>query len=256
MKTKLIFSIILTLFLAASCKKEYPPIPPTEPVVKYLSRILDIDSSYIYESCVWDLQYRLKKYNTKGYGHPEYTFHYDSSNFLSRIDLFHYYYGYGSYLVYWKDRKELDCIDFYLYNSAPPFSDSTLESQYTYHYDQYHRCIEIEREHIGHYHTSYFLEWDQNDNIKNLYYFYKNDERYGKSYFINNASYDDKCNPYSKFPEIPILHYSGLLYNPSQNNPLENHSDIRYDYDESDYPIRQYSIQDNMETLLFIFEYK
>lgn len=220
--------------------------------MKYLAKIISSDASDIAESCTWDADNRLEAYYTALQPLQEMTFHYDSSGLVSKIDCYYWEYGYGYYLLNWKNDKEIDYIDFYLNNNRPPFFDSifNFESRYTYTYDYLHRCKEIYRE--GTWNIQFYLEWE-NNNITKLYEIY-----YGDTvYYVKHLSYDDKPSIYNAFPSIPVMHFSGLLFNPSLNNPLSNRSyPFDYDYDEDGYPIRWYIIKDEIKTPMFDIEYK
>ena len=234
--------VAMIMAIAVSCTPPPDPKPPSEQKMKYLSKIIsagrDPATNYFFESCTWDEKGRLKTFmHRHSYEAPDLIFFYDSLDRVCRINYNDRIYGYGYYLCYWKNEKELDSVNFYNARGAFPYpvhdSLSVLVVRYLYTYDSHQRCTQITKIFAVNSGTSVFsLEWD-GENIAKF-------EPSGDISSIIQGPYDDKYSIYSAFPKFPLMFYSTMAYNPSYNNSLMNCS---YDYDEDGYPIRMYTFE-------------
>ncbi|MCL2510622.1 MAG: hypothetical protein FWF09_01075 [Bacteroidales bacterium] len=262
MKIKTIYLLALLLCIATACKKDNPdtPIPPPEPVTKYLAKVLAVrgdGTTYERERYTWDSLYRLKTYWSNAHVYNfDAEFYYDSTGRVSQID-YRAFFGTPRWLYFvfdWKNGKELNGIDIHMHDIL---FDATYYnwSRDTYFYDDSGRNIEIERVYANINHTTiYQIEWDGLNitSTKNVPYSP-----------VNNQEYDDKHSPWSVFPSIFIVGLiadmnSISLYNPSKNNPTVDGGGRKYeyDYDEDGYPIHQYYfMEDGTKKLMHIFEY-
>ncbi|MCL2510621.1 MAG: hypothetical protein FWF09_01070 [Bacteroidales bacterium] len=262
MKIKTIYLLALLLCIAAACKKDNTdtPIPPPEPVKKYLARVLaaGTDSNfYEVERCTWDSLHRLKTYwsNVNPFIFDS-EFYYDS---IGRVSQINYTALIGTfcwlYFIFdWKNEKELTGIDIHRHDIL---YDTTYYNwiQDACFYDESGRNVEIERVYAKtNYTATYQIEW-AGLNIASTK---------GISHAsIDNQKFDDKYSPWSVFPNIFIIGLiadmnSIIFYNPSKNNPIERGDGRKYeyDYDEDGYPIRQYYfMEDGARKLTRIFEY-
>lgn len=252
MKTKhlLIFAVFLS-FCMVSCEKS----EESKPKVKYITKVLYSDSDFEAKSFTWDAQGRLKTFkHNYCYEKPELTFHYNSSGLICHIDAFYFEYGYGYFLLYWKNNQELDYIDLYMSKISPQLHDDPfyLDSRYTYSYGQDNKCMEIHREGQNH-NTRYCFEWDKN-NVTKIYHRYYEDT----SYYLKSNSYDHLRSAFSALPDFPLMLFSDVAFCSSQNNPLGNRSDFvfDYDYDGEGYPIRQYYYENGERIAIYDFEYE
>ncbi|MCL2506042.1 MAG: hypothetical protein FWE93_07435 [Alphaproteobacteria bacterium] len=260
MKTKTIYLLALLLCIAAACKKDnpYTPIPPPEPVKKYLAKVLiaGTDSNfYEIERCTWDSLHRLKTYRSVAHAYVmDAEFYYDSIGRVYRVDYNAPSLGVSGlcFVFDWKNEKELNGIDIYMHNI---FFDTTYYAcRDTYLYDESSINIRIERVYVKTNHTTICqIEWD-GLNITST--------KGPVQPCIDNQKFDDKYSPWSVFPDLFIAGLAGdmnsvPLYNPSKNNPIEgNDRKYEYEYDEDGYPIHQYYIrEDDTKDLLYIFEY-
>ena len=264
MKTKPIYLLVVLLCIVAACKKDTPDVPsPSEPVKKYLAKVLIVGndgSFYEVEHCAWDSLHRLKTYWSGANAYSvNAEFYYDSIGRISRIDYMSYYRL--RFFFDWKNEKELNGMDIYMQNIL----DTTYYnwSRDTYFYDESGRNIEIKRVYTDTNSTTiYQIEWD-GLNITSA----------GTNSFLlaSNQKFDNKYSPWSTFPNILIVGLvidmnSRLLYNTSKNNSIQGRGffgvgngvsyEYEYDYAEDGYPIRQYSLEEDGEkTLWYIFEY-
>ncbi|MDL2227437.1 hypothetical protein LJC30_00925 [Odoribacter sp. OttesenSCG-928-L07] len=257
---KYMFLLQFILFLAFSCEK-----PEPEQNIKYLSKILSADSSTIVESYTWDSNKRLITYNSAiNYTLSELNFHYDSIGYIYKIEYCDYEYNLGYYLLFWNNEKELDSIIEFTtgYNNDKESVYPILK--YSYSYNNKHECIRIEKKFLQdvgiNYDIDYNIIWEEN-NIKK---FYANSTSFVAG--INNIKYDKKHNARIAFPKIILFHIKSIVYNPSNNNSLQNYyydvnngdSYINFEYDYiDDYPVRQYRLSENGERkLLYYFIYE
>ncbi|MCL2510620.1 MAG: hypothetical protein FWF09_01065 [Bacteroidales bacterium] len=263
MNVKTIYLLAVLLCIAAACKKDNSgtPIPPPEPVKKYLAKVLlagNDGSTYERERCTWDSLHRLKTYWSCAHVHVfDSEFYYDSIGRVSRID-YYAYIGTFRWLYFifdWKNENKLNGIDIHMHNVL---FDTTYYnwSRDTYFYDESGRNIEIQRVYANaNYTRIYQLEWDGLNiaSTTNVPYYS----------YINNQKFDDKHSPWSVFPDLFIVGLvadmnSISLYNPSKNNPIVDGGGRKYeyDYDEDGYPLHQYLIrEDGTKDLWYIFEY-
>ncbi|MDL2243070.1 hypothetical protein LJC25_05015 [Bacteroidales bacterium OttesenSCG-928-K03] len=254
MKKLFIFSIFLLVI--SSCEKPIiePPEKP-EQKTKFLAEIIYYDKNNIAniaESCVWDSLGRLVQFNTFLRNFPyENFFHYNIDNQISRIDFKDRNYGGGYYEFHWTDENLIEYIDLFLNDQY------THRSRYTYEYDNIGRCIQINRNEP--FDTKYRIDWSGN-NIIRLFDFNSNNDTI---FYINNPKYDTNPCIYSALPKIPIIHFSGVAYNPSENNIIEtiyNNGDISgclyYDYDNDNYPYQAYIMNANIKRIIYKIKYK
>jgi len=259
MNVKTIYLLALLLCIAAACKKDtHPdiPIPPPEPVTKYLAKVLLVGNdgtTYEKDRCTWDSLHRLKTYwSDRGY-YFDSEFYYDSIGRVSQVDYNAPSLGGFCFVFDWENEKELNGIDIYMHNI---FFDTTYYAcRDTYLYDESGINVRIERFYANSNSTRiYQIEWDG----LNITY-----AEGASRVFINNQKFDNKYSPWSVFPDIFVVGLVGdmnseLLYNPSKNNPIERADGRKYeyDYDEDGYPISQYYLQeDGTKELIYTFEY-
>ncbi|MDL2227478.1 hypothetical protein LJC25_03080 [Bacteroidales bacterium OttesenSCG-928-K03] len=257
---KLLFLAALISFFAVSCEKPEPPEPPEEPetpkeLTKYLSSIsilADDSTQHVMETYTWDENDRLIAIKSSMRTcFRDVTFTYDLAGRISEINDYTRTLSVinNRYEFYYNDDNLIDSVLFYVERTETTF----LSLVFYYKYDADGRNTEIVKKRAStDYEMINYIEWNGN-NINKLFTRYNSHD----NYFINCNSHDNMNNPWSECPKIILLHTYGILYNISENNPLKFEDIVyEYEYNELDYPIKQYRIENGVKTLKYIFEYK